>query len=265
MGKATSAATTPPNMSIPTVAASRLIAMTASTAALARGRAGLGVSGGGAGGRAGGSERGARPRRDEALERALVDEPRVHAPGEVAEIGERRFSARLDQPPDGLAPDALDGSKRVADRPVMHVEIGARAVDRRRLDPDAEALRLAAEFAELVGVVERKRHRGGEELDRVVRLEVGRLVGNERVGGRVALVEAVVGELGEEVEDLARLRLREAALDRARDEALALRVHLGLDLLAHGAAQEVRLAERVAGEQLRHLHHLFLVDDDAEG
>ena len=36
---------------------------------------------------------------DEALERALVDEPRVHAPGEVAEVGERRVAARLDQRP----------------------------------------------------------------------------------------------------------------------------------------------------------------------
>ena len=111
---------------------------------------------GGVGAGAVGLELVERARGDEALERALVDEPRVHAPGEVAEVGERRFSARLDQPPDGLAADALDGGKRVADRPVMHVEIGARAVDRGRLDPDAEALRLAAEFAELVGVVERR-------------------------------------------------------------------------------------------------------------
>ena len=47
------------------------------------------------------------------------------------------------------------------------------------------------------------------------------------------------------------------------DEALALLVHLGADLLAHGAAQKVGFAERIAGQLLRDLHHLFLVDDDA--
>ena len=45
----------------------------------------------------------------------------------------------------------------------------------------------------------------------------------------------------------------------------ALLLHLGADLLAHGAAQQVGVAERVAGHHLRDLHHLFLVDDDAEG
>src|ERR671933_242969 len=51
-------------------------------------------------------------------------------------------------------------SERVLNRALAHLEIDARAVDRGRLDPDAEALRLAAEFAELVGVVEVERHRG---------------------------------------------------------------------------------------------------------
>ena len=45
----------------------------------------------------------------------------------------------------------------------------------------------------------------------------------------------------------------------------ALLLHLLADLLAHGAAQKIGLAERIAGEQLRRLHHLFLIDDDAEG
>ena len=55
--------------------------------------------------------------------------------------------------------------------------------------------------------------------------------------------------------------MRRAALDEGR----ALRVHLRLDLLAHRAAQQVGAAERVAGEHLRRLHHLFLVDEDAVG
>jgi hypothetical protein len=60
------------------------------------------------------------------------------------------------------------------------------------------------------------------------------------------------------------LALGRRHLGAALDEALALRVHLRLDLLAHGAAQQVGVAQRSppgSGD----LHHLFLIDDDAVG
>ncbi len=51
----------------------------------------------------------------------------------------------------------------------------------------------------------------------------------------------------------------------AFDEDLALLGHfLGL-LLAHRAPQQIRAAERVAGQHLRRLHHLLLVNHDAVG
>ena len=81
----------------------------------------------------------------------------------------------------------------------------------------------------------------------------------------MALVEAVVREPLEQFEDRLRLGLFDAALDAARHEAGFLLLHLGADLLAHGAAQQIGLAERVAREHLRGLHHLFLIDDDAVG
>ena len=68
---------------------------------------------------------------------------------------------------------------------VLDLELDAGAVHRRRIEPDAEALRLGAEFGELVGIADVERHRGGEELDRVVRLHIGGLVGEQRVGRRV--------------------------------------------------------------------------------
>ena len=81
----------------------------------------------------------------------------------------------------------------------------------------------------------------------------------------MALVEAVVGELRQEIEDLVGLRPGQAALDGAVDEPGALGVHLLLNLLAHRPAQHVGFAQRIAGERLRDLHHLFLIDDDPEG
>ena len=51
----------------------------------------------------------------------------------------------------------------------------------------------------------------------------------------------------------------------ASDEALAVRGHFLGFLLAHRAAQQVGFAKRIARDDVRDLHHLFLVDDDAVG
>ncbi len=80
------------------------------------------------------------------------------------------------------------------------------------------------------------------------------------------LVEAIACELVDQVEQLVRLGLGDVVhLRAALDEQRALRVHLRLDLLAHRAAQQVGAAERIAGQDLRGLHHLFLIDEDAVG
>ena len=78
----------------------------------------------------------------------------------------------------------------------------------------------------------------------------------------MALVEAVAGELGDLFKDQRRLGLGHAAGHRALDEGPALGLHLGLDLLAHGPAQQVRTAQTVASQFLGDLHDLFLVDHD---
>ena len=51
----------------------------------------------------------------------------------------------------------------------------------------------------------------------------------------------------------------------AGDEFGALRRHFLFFLFAHGAAQNVGLAEREACQAVGDLHHLFLVEDDAVG
>ena len=91
-----------------------------------------------------------------------------------------------------------------------------RAIDRGRLDLDAEPLGLGAEFGELVGVADVERHRGGQELDRIVRLHIGGLIGDQRVGRRVALVEAVIGKSRQQLENRLGLAGIDAALDARR-------------------------------------------------
>ena len=75
------------------------------------------------------------------------------------------------------------------------------------------------------------------------------------------LVEAVARELLHRVEDFVRKRGFHALVRRGTfHEALALGDHLLKLLLTHGAPQEVSITERIAGDLLRHPHHLLLID-----
>ena len=113
------------------------------------------------------------------------------------------------------------------------------------IDLDAEPLGLGAEFGELVGIAHVERHRRGQELDRIIRLHIGGLVGDQRIGRRVALVEAVFGEALEQIEDRVGLRsARRRARPRRRRNRSRCACHLLADLLAHGAAQQIGFAER---------------------
>ena len=130
-------------------------------------------------------------------------------------------------------------------------------------------------MSHLVGVVQHAGQQGGHELGRVVALEVGGLVGDVGIAGRVALVEGVGGEAGHLVVDLVgdlfgdavghAPRALVARLGAAVDEVLPLGLHDGVLFLAHGAADVVRLPEGEAGQLPEDLHHLLLIDDAAVG
>ena len=106
-------------------------------------------------------------------------------------------------------------------------------------------------------------HGGGIKFMRIMRLEPRRLIGQQGIGGSVRFVEPVPGKLVDQIEQLIGLGRLDARHQLAAiDKAQPLRIHLGLHLLAHGAAQQVGVAQRIAGEDLRCLHHLFLIDED---
>ena len=165
-------------------------------------------------------------------------------PAKSARSANGALAARGHDRLDRLPADALERGERVDDGVAVDLECDRRAVDRRRIDLDAEPFGLGAEFGELVGIAHVERHGRRQELDRIIRLHVGGLIGDQRISGRMAFVEAVFGEALEQVEDRVGLIAFDAALDRAGDEALALRLHLFADLLAHRAAQKIGFAER---------------------
>src|SRR4029077_17077635 len=98
-----------------------------------------------------------------------------------------------------------------------------------------------------------ERHGCGEELDREVRFHIGGLIGDQRVGRSMALVEAIFGKTLEQVEDRVGLVTLDTVLHAASNEMLALVLHLLADLLAHGAAEQIRLTKRETRENLRGL------------
>ena len=201
---------------------------------------------------------------DEALERALVHDLRVDA---LAEVPERRegaaFLAGRDDRADGRLADVLHGVQAEADLALDDREVERRDVHvgRQHLDPHLVAGGDVERH--LVLRVHDRGDQGGHVLGRVVRLQVGGAVGDQRVAGGVRLVEGVVLRLLHVLPEL----LGDLRLDCVRlapfDELVLERRHQRVDLLADRLAEIVGLGRREAGEVLRDLHVLLLVDADA--
>ena len=147
------------------------------------------------------------------LKGPLVDGARIDPLEEIEDVGESPAGfAHLDQMLHGLETHVAYGAKRVQHNTLPafegHVEVGRGPVHVRRQHRHVELAGVLIEDRQLVGVGQVQRHRGGEELDRVVRLEPAGLIGNQRIGGGVRLVEAVASELGHQLEDAVRLLFR---------------------------------------------------------
>ena len=98
-----------------------------------------------------------------------------------------------------------------------------------------------------------------------MRLEVSRLIGNQRIGRGVGLVETVGSKLFHLVENAGRGIAFDPPFDRAVDEDAAVFDHFFFDFLTHRLTQLVRAAQGIAGQFLSNLHNLFLIDHDAVG
>ena len=197
------------------------------------------------------------------LQRPFAHPLHVHAAGKVVHVAERRIAAGLVDQFHGLHPHALERTQRIVDAALAHGKSGVGPVHAGGNDSNAHAVAFALVDRQLVGQVKIAVHHRRHELDRVVRLEPGRLVADDGIGRRMGLVEAVIGELFQKVEDLAGLLGIYPVGYCAVHELWPFLGHLAGDLLAHGAAQQVGAAQAVSRHDLRDLHHLFLIDDDA--
>ena len=164
-----------------------------------------------------------------------------------------------------MGADVLDHRQAVADLSFLDGEAGLGAVDVGRQHIDVATVAVEDRSRHLVIVAGFVVEQGRQVLEWIVGLEVGRLIRDHGISGAVRLVEPVPGEERHQVEDVGRLRLGHAPVDRAGDELGAHFCHLVFLLLAHRGAQHVRLTQAEARQLGRDLHHLLLVDDHAVG
>ena len=203
---------------------------------------------------------------DQRLDRLLVADLLRDLAQEVGEVGEGALlAAGGDDGVDDVGADVADRAEPEADVVADRGEVAHRLVDVGRQHRDAHLAALGEVDRRLVLVVADAGEHRGHVLGGVVGLEVGRPVRHDAVGRGVRAVERVVGERQQDVPQRLDRRGRVAVVLHALGETLVLLVEDLLLLLAHGAAQQVGLAQRVAREHLGDRHDLFLVDDQAVG
>ena len=173
--------------------------------------------------------------------------------------------------------DPLDAGEAEPDALPLGRETGLALIDVRRVDRDAGGLRRVDILRHFGHMPDDRGHQRREIGLGVVAFEVGGLVGDDRVGGGVGLVEGVLGEGRHLVEDGVGGRLRDAVRDSAGDgggavggvfpvdEDLPLGLHDLHLLFAHRFPHQVRPPVGVACQRPADLHHLFLVEEAAAG
>ena len=146
-----------------------------------------------------------------------------------------------------------------------HGETQSALVDIRRQDPDFHPPAFLEDDRDPVGVVHFAGQGGRHELERVMHLEPGGVIGQDPVAHAVALVEPVAGELGHQVVNRLRHPPVDLTLCRAGEELFLLLLHHLFFLLAHCPAQLVRGAQGEPAHLGGDLHHLLLVHHHAVG
>ena len=162
-------------------------------------------------------------------------------------------------------PDVLDREQPEPDRLALDGELDVALVDVGWEDLDAHPAALGDGRGDLLLVRPEGGQDGGHVLDRVVRLQVRGLIGDQPVARRVGLVEAVPLERLEGGEHRIDDPGLDAPLRRLGDELLLLRPQDRRLLLADRVPERVRLRPGEAAEGDRGGHDVLLVDEDPVG
>src|SRR5438128_1238356 len=133
---------------------------------------------------------------------------------------------RRDDRVDGTLTKALDrGETKPHAFAELDREIELTLVDVGREQRNPSIARFAKIEREFVSVLRFDREERRGEMPRVVRLQIGGLIREQGIGGRMRLIEAVAGKVFDELEYLCRLFFVDAFGPGAVDEGCALLRH----------------------------------------
>ncbi len=202
---------------------------------------------------------------DQTFQDPSVDFAQIDAAEKIHEGCKFSFHADFHYGFNRRFPDIFYGGKAETDVASRNAEILLGFIDVRRQNIDAHFLAVGHVPDNLVPVVffagQKRRHEG----DGIMGLQIGRLVGDHRVGGAVRLVETVFGEVFHLIPYDFCLVLVDRFLFRAFKKTGFLLFHRRYLLFPHHFAQRVGLRHGISSNDVGDLHDLFLVKDDAVG
>ena len=108
-------------------------------------------------------------------------------------------------------------------------------------------------------------HNAGHEFHWVIGFQPSGLIADHCIGCGVGFVKPVIGKFFQQVEHFTGFFLINTVFRRAFFEFGPFGIHRLFDLLTHRPAQQIRAAQRIICHNLRDLHHLLLVNNDALG
>ena len=201
---------------------------------------------------------------DQAFDDALVDPAQIDAGTEIQQrfesaalltLGHNRVNGRF--------ANIFYGDQSISDFVVVNLECGPAVVDVRRQDVNGMAATLGHVLDDAIRGMHFTGQQGGQEFDGKVGLEIGGLVGDQRIGRTVGFIEPITAELLHQVEYRFGLIFRNVVFPRAGHETVPVLGHLRGDFFAHGLAQVIRFGHGIIGQIGGNLHDLFLVENDA--
>ena len=201
---------------------------------------------------------------DEAFRHALVDPRQINALAKIlqmfiAAFGLPRFDNRVHR----AAADVFDRREAEPDMFARHRKRPHAGVNIGRQNFNAHFAAFVDIFDDAIRVIHVARQQRGHRRNRKMRLQIGRLIRHERVSGGVRFIEAVAREIFHQVENFVGFVVRNIVFARPFQKTRPLLRHLFDLLFAHRPTEQIGLAERESGEQVRNLHDLFLINNNA--
>ena len=173
---------------------------------------------------------------------------------------------------DGCTAESLDREQSEADIALSgYGKAAAGAVDIRPADCDAVRGRERDIFQQLRCIAHHRGHQCSKIFRRPAAFEIGSLIGDARIGGRMGFIERIARKGGHTVKDRVCNILRHAVCNGAAaafvsvNENLPLLLHDAVLFLRHCTAHQIGTAVGIARKRTADLHNLLLIDDAAEG